>query len=97
VHPALHEGFGLTALEAMSAGVPVLAARSPGLSETVGTAALAFDPYDAQQLAALLGQVATDPALRADLVRRGRERAAAFSWAASARAHMAAYTLATRL
>jgi glycosyltransferase involved in cell wall biosynthesis len=93
VHPALHEGFGLTALEAMSAGVPVLAARSPGLVETVGSAALLFDPYDADQLAAALHRAATDPALRADLARRGRERAAAFSWQASARAHIAAYTL----
>jgi glycosyltransferase involved in cell wall biosynthesis len=94
VHPALHEGFGLTALEAMSAGVPVLAARSPGLAETVGTAALPFDPYDAEGLAHALERIAAEPALRADLARRGRERAAAFSWAASARAHIAAYTLA---
>jgi len=48
VHPALHEGFGLTALEAMSAGAPVIAARSPGLAETVGEAALLVDPYDAR-------------------------------------------------
>jgi glycosyltransferase involved in cell wall biosynthesis len=94
VHPALHEGFGLTALEAMSAGVPVVAARSPGLAETVGTAALLFDPYDAHGLARLLHRVATEPALRADLARRGRDRAGAFSWAASARAHIEAYTLA---
>ncbi|HEV7807590.1 MAG TPA: glycosyltransferase family 1 protein [Solirubrobacteraceae bacterium] len=95
VHPALHEGFGLTVLEAMSVGVPVLAARSPGLVETVGQAALLFDPYDAGELANALEHVATQPALRADLARRGRERAAAFSWPASAQAHMQAYTLAT--
>jgi glycosyltransferase involved in cell wall biosynthesis len=96
VHPALHEGFGLTALEAMNAGVPVLAARSPGLAETVGTAALLFDPYDAEGLAQALGRVAAEPVLRADLARRGRERAAAFSWAASAQVHMQAYTLASK-
>ena len=93
VHPALHEGFGLTALEAMSAGVPVIAARSPGLAETVGEAALLVDPYDAPALAAALAAVATDPALRADLAARGRQRAAGYSWQASARAHIAAYTL----
>ncbi len=96
VHPALHEGFGLTALEAMYAGVPVVAARSPGLAETVGTAALLVDPYDARELANALQRVASQPALRADLTRRGAARAAAFSWQASARAHITAYTLASK-
>jgi len=96
VHPALHEGFGLTALEAMFAGVPVIAARSPGLAETVADAALLIDPYDADDLAAALRRVADEPRLRAALARRGRDRAARFSWASSARAHMHAYTLATQ-
>jgi glycosyltransferase involved in cell wall biosynthesis len=94
VHPALHEGFGLTPIEAMFAGVAVITARSPGLAETVGDAALLFDPYDAGALAQALHDVASDAGLRADLARRGRERAAQFSWQAAARAHIAAYTLA---
>jgi glycosyltransferase involved in cell wall biosynthesis len=94
VHPALHEGFGLPALEAMRAGVPVIAGRSPGLVETCATAARYVDPYDAADLATALGELAGDGALRDDLARRGRERAAAFSWQASARAHIEAYTLA---
>jgi glycosyltransferase involved in cell wall biosynthesis len=94
VHPALHEGFGLTALEAMHAGVPVIAARSPGVAETCADAALYVDPYDAGALAHELERVAADPALRATLAARGRDRAAAFSWRASARAHIEAYTLA---
>lgn len=96
VHPSLYEGFGLTVLEAMSVGVPVLAARSPGTVETCGDAARFFDPYDAPGLAEQLGSLATDPPARADLARRGRERAAGFSWRASARRHIEAYTLATR-
>jgi glycosyltransferase involved in cell wall biosynthesis len=94
VHPALHEGFGLTALEAMHAGVPVIAARSPGLTETCAAAVLYVDPYDADGLAHELGRVAAEPALRATLAALGRDRAAAFSWRASARAHIEAYTLA---
>ena len=94
VHPALHEGFGLTALEAMYAGVPVIAARSPGLTETVADAALLVDPYNDVQLAGALQLVGDGPELRAALASRGRERAAAFSWQASARAHITAYTLA---
>ncbi|MBW3607535.1 MAG: glycosyltransferase family 4 protein [Actinobacteria bacterium] len=94
VHPALHEGFGLTALEAMHAGVPVIAARAPGLAETCGEAPLYVDPHDAEALAHALGRVAGDPALRAALAAAGRERAAAFSWRTSARAHIEAYRLA---
>ena len=94
VHPALHEGFGLTPLEAMHAGVPVIAARAPGLAETCADAALYVDPYDAEGLGHQLQRVASDAALRASLAARGRERAAEFSWQASARAHIEAYTLA---
>jgi glycosyltransferase involved in cell wall biosynthesis len=94
VHPALHEGFGLTLLEAMSAGVPVLAARSPGVTEIAAEAARYFDPRDVEGLASALGELAADAPGRRDLAERGRRRAAEFSWARSARAHRAAYTLA---
>ncbi len=97
VHPALHEGFGLTVLEAMHAGAPVVAARSPGLVETCAEAVLYVDPYDADGLARALARLAADPALRRTLSAAGRERAAAFSWRTSARAHIEAYTLATRM
>ena len=78
----------------MHAGVPVIAARSPGLVETCAGAVLYVDPYDAAALARELGRVAAEPALRAALAARGRDRAAMFSWQASARAHIEAYTLA---
>jgi glycosyltransferase involved in cell wall biosynthesis len=94
VHPALHEGFGLTPLEAMHAGVPVLAARSPGVVETCGDAAAWFDPHDPVGLAEALARIAGDEAQRRDLTARGRARAGAFSWAATARAHVDAYTVA---
>jgi glycosyltransferase involved in cell wall biosynthesis len=96
VHPALHEGSGLTLLEAMRAGVPVLAARSPGVVETCGEAAELFDPRDPAALAALLAATPSAPARRAALAERGRVRAAGFTWAASAQAHGEAYALALR-
>lgn len=94
VHPALHEGFGLTPLEAMNAGTPVIAARSPGVTETCGDAVVYVDPREPAELAAALTRVGADKALRRDLAERGRRRAAEFSWARSARRHVEAYTLA---
>jgi glycosyltransferase involved in cell wall biosynthesis len=94
VHTSMYEGFGLTALEAMSAGTPVLAARAPGIEETCGDAALYSPLGDAKAIANSMARLAATPALRADLEARGRRRAEAFSWAASARAHLAAYSLA---
>lgn len=94
VHPSRHEGFGLTPLEAMSAGVPVLAVRSAGVEEVCGDAARYVGAHDADGLAAQLGRLARDPALRAELGERGRRRAAGFSWARSAQAHLDAYALA---
>lgn len=94
VLPSLHEGFGLTALEAMAAGVPVVAARSPGVVETCGEAAVYADPYDPQSFADAIAQVTRDTALRRDLSERGRRHAAEFSWARAGRAHVQAYNLA---
>jgi glycosyltransferase involved in cell wall biosynthesis len=96
VLPSLHEGFGMTALEAMAAGVPVVAARAPGVTETCAEAARYFDPRDPDALAAALGEVTADAEVRERLVAAGLARAAAFSWEGSARAHLRAYTLATQ-
>ena len=94
VHPSRYEGFGLTALEAMRAGVPVLAARSPGVVEVCADAALYADPDDPEGFAALLERIAGDAELRDRLRTRGSHRANDFSWASCARAHLAAYSLA---
>jgi glycosyltransferase involved in cell wall biosynthesis len=94
VHPALHEGFGMTLLEAMAAGAPVLAARAPGVVEVCAEAARYCDGSDPESFAAAMAEVAGDPALAAELAARGRRRAERFSWTDSARIHVAAYSLA---
>ncbi len=81
VHPSLYEGFGLVLVEAMARGVPVLAARATALPETGGDAAEYFDPLDVGDMAGAIRRVVGDPARREELVRAGRERAGALSWA----------------
>ncbi|MGI8922008.1 MAG: glycosyltransferase family 4 protein [Solirubrobacteraceae bacterium] len=94
VHLSLVEGFGLTLLEAMTAGTPVIAASIPAVRELCADALLAVEPGDADGVAAAMARLAGDATLRAELGARGLARAAAFSWERSARAHLAAYSLA---
>jgi glycosyltransferase involved in cell wall biosynthesis len=75
-----YEGFGLTCLEAMACGTPVVAADRAALPETCGGAALLVDPDNGQAFAAAVLAAATDPAVRGDLRRRGLARAREFSW-----------------
>jgi alpha-1,3-rhamnosyl/mannosyltransferase len=80
VFPSLYEGFGLPPLEAMAAGAPVITSNVSSLPEVVGDAAILIDPMDSGAIANAMGRVLGDPALRDDLIRRGRQRVKAFSW-----------------
>jgi glycosyltransferase involved in cell wall biosynthesis len=78
--PSLDEGFGMPVLEAMSAGVAVVASNSSAVREVAGDASLLVDPEDEGQLAAALQQAAEDEGLRNRLVAKGTERAKGFTW-----------------
>jgi glycosyltransferase involved in cell wall biosynthesis len=96
VHGSLHEGFGMTLLEAMAAGAPVLAAPAQAAVEVCGDAARYADPGDPSAFAGAMAEIAADAALRRELAERGRRRASEFSWTDSARIHVGAYSLALR-
>jgi glycosyltransferase involved in cell wall biosynthesis len=84
--PSLYEGFGLPPLEAMACGTPVVTSRISSLPEVVGDAAVLVDPYSHEDIAEGLARALGDPALRAELVARGRLRVQAFSWERSVKA-----------
>ncbi|HKY19967.1 MAG TPA: glycosyltransferase family 1 protein [Vicinamibacterales bacterium] len=85
VLPSFEEGFGLPALEAMSAGVPVVASNRGSLPEVVSDAGLLIDPDDPESLTDAMARIATDARLRGALAERGLVRARQFNWAQTAR------------
>lgn len=91
VLPSHLEGFGMTVLEAMTAGVPVIVSRRGALPEVAGDAAQIVEPDDVQGLAAAMQRYLDDPASAAAATERGLRRAAHYSWDASARTLLAAY------
>ncbi len=78
-----YEGFGLPALEAMSRGVPTIIADRGSLNELFASGTLVVEPDETAVKDALL-RVLNDPAVAADLRRRGLERAKSFSWGRAA-------------
>jgi glycosyltransferase involved in cell wall biosynthesis len=85
VYPSTYEGFGLPLLEAMRCGCPVLASTAAALPEVAGQAALYFDPLEARSAASAIQTLIDDPRLRDDMLRRGAQRAALFTWDETAR------------
>jgi glycosyltransferase involved in cell wall biosynthesis len=79
-HPSLAEGFGLVCLEAMQAGVPVVATDIAAVREVVGDAALLVPPADSRALADAVAALVDDETGRATMRRAGLRRAALFDW-----------------
>lgn len=84
VYPSLYEGFGLPILEAMACGCPVICSDAASMPAVAGSAALLIDPADSEGLAFAIDTLVYDTHKRNDLVKRGKHRAAGFTWNATA-------------
>lgn len=82
--PSFWEGFGFPPLEAMAAGVPVVAAAAGSLPEVLGDAAILCDPLDPADIARALTRACDDATLRATVIARGHVRTQRFTWAHAA-------------
>jgi alpha-1,3-rhamnosyl/mannosyltransferase len=89
--PSLHEGFGLTPLEAMACGTPVVVSDGGALPETVGDAALVLPALDVDAWSETLTTVCSDAALRDRLVAAGAARAGARRWTDAAEQYLDVY------
>jgi glycosyltransferase involved in cell wall biosynthesis len=84
--PSLTEGFGLMPLEAMALGCPAIIAPCGALPEVCGDAALLADPYRPKDWASQITMLVEDREMAATYARKGKDRAALFSWDRSAKA-----------
>jgi alpha-1,3-rhamnosyl/mannosyltransferase len=91
VHPSKYEGFGLTPLEAMAAGTPVLAANTGALPEVVGDAGILLPPDDVDAWSDAMRRIAEDDGLRRSMIEHGRSWTEQFTWGRAAKETAAVY------
>lgn len=91
LHPSLHEGFGLTLLEAFASHTPILTSNITAIPEIVGDAAYQVDPYSVQDISDGIKKLLTSPAYCKILSEKGRERVKQFSWEVCARKTLEVY------
>lgn len=85
------EGFGLAAVEAMAAGVPVVASRVDGLAQVVGCDELCFDDDNEQQLAVIVRRLLDDEAFRSEMANYCQHRSLQFGIERMADDYLALY------
>lgn len=85
IYPSIYEGFGLPPLEAMVCKTPVIVSSIASLPEVCGDAALYFDPFDVESIAAKIVELLEDSSLQEDLKRKGIDRVKVFTWQKAAK------------
>lgn len=90
-YPSTYEGFGLPLLQAMRCGTPALALNTSSIPEVVGEAGCLVEPEKPNAFQQALHELLTNEDKRADYRARGLQRAAIFSWEATARGTLALF------
>ncbi len=85
VHPAFYEGFGISPLQAMACGVPVIAANNSSIPEVVGDAAILVPAEDTKAISVKIEELLSSTPLQKKLVARGLEQSKKYSWDSSAK------------
>lgn len=80
IAPSLHEGFGITLLEAMACGTPVITANVSAMPEVVGDAGILVEPLDYQSMADAAINIQKDSTFRQQLIEKALTRVKQFTW-----------------
>jgi glycosyltransferase involved in cell wall biosynthesis len=80
VYPSMYEGFGIPPLEAMSLECPVICSNTSSIPEVVGDAGEYFEPDNVESIRVAIERVLQETGRREELVQKGIERCALFSW-----------------
>lgn len=91
IYPSLFEGFGLTILEAMACGAPVITSNTSSIPEVAGKAALLIDPSSVQELQEAIINIHVNKELVDQLIRAGKQRAIDLSWRSGAEQMLQVY------
>ncbi|GAB3429632.1 glycosyltransferase family 4 protein [Niabella aquatica] len=93
LYPSLRESFGLPILEAMGCGTPVITSSTSSMPEVAADAALFVDPYNVNDITKKIEDLISNPKLQSELIKKGLQRSADFTWNKAARELMDIYEM----
>ncbi len=93
VYPSLYEGFGLTILEAMAAGCPVITSNISSMPEVAGDDALLVDPYSVESISEGILSICQNESMKDKLIPMAKKRAKTFHWNKTAESMAAIYKM----